>query len=89
MERLYQRLTELAVSVQTRFNELCRDKLQTAEKLEEIDRNIQYARGSLDTCNQLGDFIKDIHKQDEIENRFKASIKAAEEKSESAEVKQC
>ena len=65
MERICQKAQVLGATTQSKFNDLFRQKVQLEDTLKDVEIQIHYARGVLDTVGEIQQFIKDIQKGDE------------------------
>ena len=69
MERVFQKAQLLGADTSLKVNDLFRQKVQLEDQLKDVEAQIHYARGTLDTIGEIQTFIKQTQKQDT--NRLK------------------
>ena len=68
MERVFQKTQVLGATTNDRLNGLFRQKVQLEDQLKDVESQIHYARGVLDSLAELQTFIRDLGHSDEAED---------------------
>ncbi len=74
MERIYQKAQMLGVNTTTEINSLFRQKVQLEDQLKDVESQIHYARGVLDSVSELQSFIRETQKQDEKQAEYEQGL---------------
>lgn len=64
MERIFQQTQTLGAETSAKVNDLFRQKVQLEDQLIDVEAQIHYARGVLDTVGEMQTFIRRTQKQD-------------------------
>jgi hypothetical protein len=75
MERVYQDLQMTGVKASEHFNDLCRQKVQLEEQLQDVNDQIQYTRGVLDTVGEAQGQIAKWQKIDADKRKYEEGMK--------------
>jgi len=70
MERIFQKAQLLGAETSTKINDLFRQKVQLEDQLKDVEAQIHYARGAIDTVNEVQTFIRQTQKQDSDREAF-------------------
>ncbi len=73
MERVYQQAQVLGANTTTKLNELFRQKVTLEEQLKDVEIQLHYARGVLNTLGEIQQFIRDIQRGEGVDTSVRFS----------------